>query len=403
MHLVSERGRIAARRRRSVRYDLRVAFDLNRWLAEFPVRESCLYLDHATLCPLPASVTRAMNERIDAQQRWGGAHADDWQQHALTCRHLGAELVGVAPEDISLIRSTSEALSLIAHGLEWQPDENVLVGEEEFAANVAPWLALKDRGVRVVRYPQPTGRTDVDRVAELMGPQTRVLAVSWVSFHTGWVAPLAQLGGLCREHGAHLVVDGIQGLGVLPMDLRTLGVDALAADGHKWLLGPEGVGLLATMPGLRAQLRPPLSGWCNVQLDPGDYFLDQLAYYADGRRLEPGTNNEIGLAGLAAALDLGHRIGYDVVQARIEMLVRNLLRILIAHGWEVFSPGPGHPVAGIVAARHPGVEPKEAVRRLVERHIICSARQGYVRFSPHFYSTRGELEAFDRILEKIGL
>lgn len=386
-----------------VSYHHRVAFDLNRWLPHFPVRESCLYLDHATLCPLPQPVAQAMRDRIEAQERWGGADSDRWLQNALTCRHLGAELVGVAPEDISLIRSTSEGLSLIAGGLAWQSAEEILVGEEEFAANVAPWLALEDRGVKVIRYRQPTGRTDVDCVAQLIGPRTRLLAVSWVSFHSGWVAPLAQLGGLCREHGAHLVVDGIQGLGVLPMDLKTLGVDALVADAHKWLLGPEGIGLMATRPALRTQIRPALSGWRNVHLEPGDYFLDQLAYSADGRRFEPGTTNEVGVAGLAAALDLGHQIGYDVIQTRIEMLVRNLLRILIAHGWEVFSPGPGHPVAGIVSARHPGVEPKEAVRRLVERHIICSARQGYVRFSPHFYTTRGELEAFDRILEKVGL
>ncbi len=378
-------------------------FDLARWLPEFPVREHHLYLDHAAVAPLPRRVAEAMHRRIDEQVREGWLGHDRWRQHAMTCRHLTAELVGMTPEDVALVRSTSEGLSLVAQGLTWREGDEVLVGEEEFAANVAPWLLLERRGVRVIRYPQPDGRVDPGEVAARMGPATRVVAVSWVAFHTGWVAPLAQLGGLCREHGAFLVVDAIQGLGVLPMDMRALGVDALAADGHKWLLGPEGIGVLVTSPVLRAQLQPPLAGWRNVRLEPGDLFLEELETLPGGRRFEPGTNNEIGIAGLAAALDLIHEIGRDAIQARIEGAVRQLQRILIAHGWELLSPGPGHPVAGIVAGRHPHVDARETVRRLRERHIVCSVRQGLVRFSPHCYTTRGELEALDRILEKLGL
>lgn len=377
--------------------------DLTRWLPEFPVRDRCLYLDHAAICPLPRPVAEAMRRRIEQQEQSGHMEYESWVQQAMTCRHLGAQLVGATPDDVSLVASTSEGLSLIAQGLDWQPGDEVVVGDEEFAANVAPWLALERRGVRVVRYPQPGGRTRVEDVAEAMGQGTRIVAVSWVAFHTGWVAPLAQLGALCREHGAFLVVDAIQGLGVLPMEMRSLGVDALVADGHKWLLGPEGAGLMVTRPALRSQLRPVVAGWRNVRREREDFFLEDLEFRVDGRRFEAGSPNGVGLAGLAAALDLLHQVGLDVIQARVEMLVRHLMRILIAHGWEVLSPGPGHPVAGIVAARHPAVDPKEAVRRLAERHIVCAMRQGYVRFSPHFYTTRGELEALDKILDKIGL
>ncbi len=387
----------------ALRYDLAMQLDLTRWLPEFPVRDHCLYLDHAAICPLPRPVAEAMRKRIAEQEQAGYLAYETWVQHAMTCRHLGAELTGAAPDDVSLVRSTSEGLSLIAQGLEWQPGDEVVVGEEEFAANVAPWLALERRGVKVIRFAQASGRTRVEDVAEVIGSATRIVAVSWVCFHTGWVAPLAQLGALCREHGAFLVVDAIQGLGVLPMDIRSLGVDALVADGHKWLLGPEGAGLLVTHPTLRPQLRPVLAGWRNIRRETGEYFLDDLEFHLDGRRFEPGSPNGVGLAGFAAALDLLQQVGLDVIQARVEMLVRHLMRILIAHGWEVFSPGPGHPVAGIVATRYPGVSPSESVRRLAERHIVCSARQGYVRFSPHFYTTRGELEAFSKILEKIGL
>jgi selenocysteine lyase/cysteine desulfurase len=187
------------------------------------------------------------------------------------------------------------------------------------------------------------------------------------------------------------------------MNMHTLAVDAVVADSHKWLLGPEGAGLMATTPPLRTRLQPVLAGWRNVKLARADYFLDKIELREDGRRFEPGARNDIGIAGLAAALDMVISIGRDQIQTRIEMLTRLLTRILLAHGWDVYSPGSGQPIAGIVAARHPNVTPTEVRRRLIERRVICSVRQGYVRFSPHFYVTKGELEALDKILEKVGL
>ncbi len=378
-------------------------FDLGHWLPEFPVREEHLYLDHAAVSPLPRPVAAAMRQRIEEKERSGHLSWDRWMGEVLTCRHLGARLVGCTEEDISLVPSTSQGLSFIAEGLGLGAGDEVLVGSEEFAANAAPWLNLQRLGVRVIRYPQPGGRVDPGEVARHMGSSTRVLAVSWVAFHTGWIAPLAQLAGLCRDRGILLVVDAIQGLGILPMDMRRLGVDAVVAAAHTWLLGPEGIALLATMPELRDRLRPVVTGWRNVEVAPMDHTLARLELLADGRRFEPGSFNGVGVSGLAAALDLLVSVGLDVVQARVEFLHRLLARVLIAHGWEVLSPGPGQPVAGIVAARHPSIPARDVVSRLAERHIVCTVRQGLVRLSPHFYVTRGEIEAFDRILAKAGL
>ena len=385
------------------RYHVRVTFDLGPWLAEFPIREHYLYLDHAAVCPLPGPVAEAMRQRITQQEHTGHEDYREWRNNHLTCRHLGSTLLGCQPDDISIVRSTSEGLSLIAEGFDWSEDDEVLVGEEEFAANVAPWLALTRRGVKIVRFPQPDGRIDPHVVEDHLTDRTKMLAVSWVAFHTGWIAPLAQIGRICRDAGCLLIVDAIQGLGVLPMDMSLLGADAVVADGHKWLLAPEGAGLLATAPSLRARLQPVLSGWRNVRLAPGDFFLDRLDYISDGRRFEPGAANDIGVAGLAAGLDIISSVGIEEIHARVEMLTRTITRILIAHGWDVLSPGAGHPIAGIVAARQPNVASREAARRLRERRVVCAVRQGYLRLSPHFYITRGELEALDRILEKTGL
>ena len=388
---------------RPLGYDATMSFEIGAWLQHFPVRERFLYLDHAALAPLPRPVANAMRHRIEEQELGGDEPFEAWRQHQMACRHLGAQLIGCAPEDISLIASTSQGLSLVAEGLGLGPGDEVLVGEEEFAANVAPWLNLERLGVRVVRYPQPDGRIQASSIEPLLGDSVRVLAVSWVAFHTGWIAPLEELAALCKAHGVFLVVDAIQGLGALQIDMRRLGLDAVIADGHKWLLGPEGQGLMALSPHLRDRIVPVLSGWRNVALERHDFFLHALSFLPDGRRFEPGSANGIGVAGLAAALDLLNQIGADIIAARIEMLSRLLTRILIAHGWELYSPGSGHPIAGIVAGRPQKVAPSSAVERLRERHVICSVRQGYVRFSPHFYVTKGEMAALDRILEKVGL
>ncbi len=380
-----------------------MTFDLGHWLAAFPVREHALYLDHAAVCPLPKPVADAMQQRISEQRDSGHENYREWNNHRLTCRHIGSQLIGCDPDDVSIVRSTSEGLSLIAEGLDWTVGDQVVVGAEEFAANASPWLGLERRGVEVRRFPQPDGRIDPDVVDRHLGDRTRVLAISWVAFHSGWIAPLAQLGRLCRDRDVLLIVDAIQGLGVLPMHMGALAIDAVVADGHKWLLGPEGAGLMATTSALREHLHPVISGWRNIVREPKSFFLERLEYRRDGRRFEPGASNDIGIAGMAAALDMVATVERDNIQTRIEMLSRLLTRILLAHDWDVFSPGSGHPIAGIVAARHPAVAPEEACRRLRDRRVIVSMRQGYVRFSPHFYTTRGELEALDRILEKIGL
>ncbi|OYW01258.1 MAG: hypothetical protein B7Z61_12650, partial [Acidobacteria bacterium 37-71-11] len=258
--------------------------DLARWLPEFPVRQHCLYLNHAAVAPLPLRVAEAMRVRIAEQET------------------------------------------------------AVLVGEEEFAANVAPYLALQRRGVAVRRFPTPAGRVTLETVLPLLKPPVKVLALSWVAFHTGWVAPAAELASAAHERGVLVVLDAIQGLGVLPDRFDDLGVDALVADGHKWLLGPEGLGLMVTRPTLRAALTPVLAGWLNVRRPDRQLFLQELEFHQDGRRFEPGATPTVLVAGLAAALDLLLDVGLDEVHARVTRHARMSTQLLLKSGWRVGSP-----------------------------------------------------------------
>ena len=378
-----------------------MTIDLGRWLSEFPVRDHCLYLNHAAVAPLPRRAAEAMRARI-VEQETGGARAwHRWRETQMSVRTLAAELTGAGPADVSIVRSTSEGLSLVAQGLTWRKGDAVLLGEQEFAANVAPWLTLARRGVAVRRFPNHNGRVRVEDVAPLLKPPVRLLALSWVAFHTGWVAPVVELAELARAQGILVVLDAIQGLGVLADRFPTLGVDAMVAGAHKWLLGPEGVGLLVTRPDLRARLYPTLAGWCNVRLRDRDLFLHELDLFDDGRRFEPGSLPDILLAGLAASIDLLLEAGPEEVQSRVVHHARTLTHVLLEAGWQVGSPGAAHPVAGIVAARHPHLPAEEVARRMRERQIEVAARQGWVRLSPHFYATTGELEALKVIVGKL--
>lgn len=375
--------------------------EIGRWLPEFPVREHCLYLNHAAVCPLPRRVAEAMRQRVAELETSGSRPWEQWRQTELKARSLAAQLTGARAEDVSLIRSTSEGLSLVAQGLEWRKGDVILLGEEEFAANVAPWLALARRGVKVVRFPTPNGRIRPEIVIPLLKAPVRLLALSWVSFHTGWVAPVAELAAAAHREGILVVVDAIQGLGALPADFAALGADAIVADGHKWLLGPEGLGLLVTRGELRTRLHPALAGWLNVRRKPGSLFLDELEFLPDGRRFEAGAMPTVLVAGLAAALDLLLDADPEEVHDRVVRHNRTLTQMLVQAGWQVASPGAGHEASGIVAARHPFLPAEEVRRRLESRSVIVGAREGLVRFAPHFYATAGELDALRVLLARL--
>lgn len=377
--------------------------DLGPLLREFPLREECLYLDHAAISPLPRSVSQAMLDAVKIRESGLHESGDFAEKAAMACRHLGAELIGCEGEDISLVPSTSAGLSIVAQGLKWHKGDEVLIGEEEFAANVSPWLNLESRGVKIRRYAQDSGRVEISILEKLITKKTRVIALSWVSFHSGWVAPLDNISKLCREYDVLLIVDAIQGLGALPMRMQAWQIDAVIADGHKWLMGPEGCALLASSGRLRKQMQPVLSGWKNIQLSPDSYFLKNLNFLARGRAFESGSISTPGLAGLAAAMDLLSNTGIEAVFTRIEMINRTVTRLLLAHGWELISPGSGHSCSGIIAGRPQRVSAEEAQIRLRERYVVTAVRQGLLRMSPHFYVTTGELEALDRILSKCGL
>jgi len=360
---------------------------------EFPVRRNLVYFNHAAVAPLPRRVADAMTAHMENVRDRGAADWRRWYAAIDETRGKAARFLGARDSEVAFLPSTSWALNFVAQAFPWQPGDNVVGDDMEFSPNVYSWMLLENRGVEHRLARNRGGRVTVDDIASKVDARTRVVAVSWVAFHNGWVYPVEELGAFCREKGILFVVDAIQGLGALPIDVSEVPVDVLAADSHKWLLGTEACTVFYVAEGARERVPPMAAGWWNVKSDHTylDYKLD---FFLSGRRYEPGTIPTAQILGLRAALDLLGDMGAEEIERRILGLVEGLREGLAARGWKIVSPEPLR--SGILAAVPADGDSRKMVKALEGRGVIVSAREGAVRFSPHASNDFAEVE---RILE----
>lgn len=360
---------------------------------EFPVTRDKVFFAHAAVCALPTRVAKAVADyaRLAALQgQFERLYAEEWRQ----ARALSAALLGAGPEEIAFASSTSAALSLVAGGLDLPPGSEVLIAEGGFPANVYPWMGLRRKGVELRLIPRRAdGSIRPEDVARGLGPRTRLVSLGSAHYLTGATIDLDAIGSLLHERGVLFCVDAIQSLGALPCPVRH--VDFLAADAHKWLLGPEGIAILYVRRERQKDLFPALLGWRSVR-EPYRFSSLELDFPDSAARYEPGTPNALGLVGLHAALSLLLDVGAAPIAARLERLRTLLLFGLEERGCEILGPGPGEPAMSIVTFRRPGRDMKALHSRLEKLGVLTSlrvdAKGPCIRLSPHFYNTEEEAE-----------
>jgi len=362
---------------------------------EFPVRRSLVYFNHAAVAALPRRVARAISAHNENARDRGAADWRRWYAAIEEARGKAARFIGAKAAEIAFLPNTSWGLNLVALAFPWKQGDNVVSDDMEFPSNAYPWLALEKRGVECRMAKNRDGRVTFDDIAAKVDARTRIVAISWVAFHNGWVFPIEEISKFCRERGILFVLDAIQGLGALPFDVEKAGVDILAADGHKWLLGAEGSAIFYVSDRVRDRVPPPFGGWWNIKHERGylDYALD---FYDSARRYEPGTLATANIAGLSASLDLLAEVGLETIRARILQVCETLKRGLTERGWIITSPGPLQ--SGILAAALPSTDSRALAKRLEGRGIITAPREGAVRFSPHFYNDEAEVS---RVLDAV--
>ncbi|MEY6431657.1 aminotransferase class V-fold PLP-dependent enzyme [Thioalkalicoccus limnaeus] len=364
---------------------------------EFPLEPGLLYLNHAGVAPWPRRAVAAVTAFAAENGRTGAEGYPRWLAAERRLRERLARLIGTTPAAVALAKNTSEALSIIAQGVPWQAGDNVVGIAQEFPSNRIVWESLADRGVTWRPLDLATATHPEDDLLALCDQRTRLVAVSSVQYARGLRLDLEELGARCRERGIWLCVDAIQSLGAVPFDVRRCGAQFVVADGHKWLLGPEGVALLYVDPALRDELVLTQFGWHMVAAR-GDYERRDWVPAADATRFECGSPNLLGIHGLEASLGLLEEVGIAEVAARIEERATRLIAQVDRLGFELLSPRAAERRAGIVTFRVPGVPSADLYRDLMAQRLICAHRGGGIRLSPHFHTP---LAMLDRAMDLI--
>jgi cysteine desulfurase/selenocysteine lyase len=367
--------------------------------AEFPVRRNLVYFNHAAVAPLPRRVAAAMTAHVEDVRDRGAAGWRSWYGMIEATREQVARFIGAGKTEIAFLPNTSWGLNLVAQAFPWKEGDNVVTDDMEFPSNAYPWMMLEKRGVDCRIAKNRGGRITAEDIAARVDQRTRIVAVSWVAFHNGWVYPLEEIARLCRERDILFVVDAIQGLGALPMDVGKANIDVLCADAHKWLYGAEGGAIFYVSESARDRVPPMAAGWWNNKAD-GSYLDYKLDLYPGARRYEPGTLPTDHIAAIAAALDLLTEIGPQVVHGRILELVASLRDGLASRGWTIATPEPLS--SGILAAVPPSGDARGIAKALEQRGVIVAPREGFVRFSPHAGNDLGEVERALQAIDAIG-
>jgi selenocysteine lyase/cysteine desulfurase len=365
---------------------------------EFPVAREKIFLGHAGVCPLPRRVADAI---ADCARQGTLGDQEAFMLHRLDeARKLASQLLNCQPDEIALVGPTSLALSFVAAGLKFRRGDNILIYHDDYPSNVYPWMALAARGVEVrllniknygaIRTIDVTGQVDEN---------TRLVALASCHFISGFRIEIDAIGKFLRERGILFCLDAIQTLGAFPTTVEH--VDFLAADAHKWLLGPCGAGIFYVRRDMQEKLNPPIYGWHNVR-NPNFVAQEKIEFRSGAVKYEAGTQNLVGLVGLIASMELALEIGVENIAAELLRKRAWLVPALQSKGFTVLNADAKIANAGgIVSFFQPGKDLSELHRKLSEAGIVASLRanrkgQNFIRLSPHFYNTDAELH---RVLE----
>lgn len=365
--------------------------DIQTLRAEMPIARQYSFMDHAAVAPISGRAAAAMRRFIDEAESHAYARGGLYPE-SKRVRQLAGKLLNCHPEEITFIKNTSEGLSFVANGLAWSKGDNIVTTGVEFPANIYPWMNLKSQGVQVKMVPEDGGRIPLERMVELIDDRTRVVTISAVQFASGYRSDLAALGTACQERGVLFCVDAIQALGCVPIDVRAMKIDFLSADGHKWLLGPEGAGLFYCRHELLGLLRPTSIGWLGVK-DAMNHCDYRLEFRDDARRFDGGSYNLAGIWGLGASIEWLLEIGIDKIWERVRMLTDRIAEGVRQKGYRVVSsrkPGEESGIVSFVSATHDHGRIVSHLRQ--EYRTVIAAREGRLRASPHFYNTEAEID-----------
>jgi selenocysteine lyase/cysteine desulfurase len=364
----------------------------------FPVTQNYVYLNHAAVAPVSRPVYERMQEYTLDLLGHGLVHFREWGEAVNRVRGLAAQFINARPEEIAFAPNTSAGLAFVANGLDWRAGDNIVTADCEFPANVLPWKRIRrEFGVELRTARERGGRLETEEILGLIDSRTRVVTLSFVEYASGFRNDLATIGRHCRQHGVLFVVDAIQGLGALKLDVEACSIDALSADAHKFLLGPDGVAIFYISRAAMERVRPSVVGWTSVA-KPFDFDAIDQPYAPGAKRFEPGALNTAGIMGLGAAIGLFLQVGVEQIERYLLELGDYLCGRLLEQGYQVISSRQAAEKSAVICCRHDRHSADALYRTLNDHRIVTTPRHGRLRISPHFYNTRAEV---DQLIETL--
>ena len=358
---------------------------------EFPQSADLIYLNHAAVAPWPARTRDAVKKFAEENVSQGARNYPVWVKKETELRQQIQEIINApSVDDIALLKNTSEALSVVAFGIDWQSGDNVVSTNEEFPSNRIPWQAQAENGVSFkeinIRVEDPE-----QALMDACDEHTRVLAISSVQYGSGIYLQLNKLGQYCDDNNILFCVDAIQSIGARAMDVQDIKADFVMADSHKWMLGPEGIALFYSTLEARNQLSLQQYGWHMVENT--DFAVRDWQMAGSARRFECGSPNMLGIHALSASLSLFTDCGMQQIEKNILDNTAYLFdKLKVIKGIRFQTPEAEERHAGIISFNIDDVDMSSLHRNLLKNNVICVYRGGGLRLSPHFYITKKQLE-----------
>ena len=375
--------------------------DWQQMRQQMPAASTVAYFDHAAVGPITGPAQEAIGQWATQAAEQGGLAWLQWDRRLEQVRERAAGLIGADSREVAFVANTTTGISLVAEGLSWEPGDNVVTLANEFPSNLYPWMNLHARGVETRRVPVDGAAVDLNRIMEACNERTRLISASWVSYLSGWRLNVAELVQAAHDRDILVFLDGIQGLGVFPLNVGQIPVDFMAADGHKWMLGPEGAGLLYIRHDCLDLLRPLGVGWHSVN-HAHDFSRIEMDWRDGAARYEGGSQNMVGVIGLGASLDMlasyGLGCNASLLASRVLEVAELASERLVSLGADIVSCQEGPHRSGIISFDLPGRDLTAARRRAAANGVILSCRGGLLRISPHAYVNEEDIE---RLIEAL--
>lgn len=359
---------------------------------EFCLSDGLIYLNHAAVAPWPQRTVAAVKAFADENGLFGSYHYPEWIKKQTLLREQFKQLLNApSANDIALVKNTSEAISFVAYGLDWKHGDNIVSSNQEFPSNRVAWQSLEKFGVEFRQAELKTGDPE-QALFDLIDSKTRLLTISSVQFADGLRLDLERIGQFCKQRDVLFCIDAIQSLGALDFDVQAYHADFVMADGHKWLLGPEGLGVFYCHAASRDRLSLTQYGW-HMMKDTHNYENKPWEIHPGSRRFECGSPNMLTIQALSASLSLLLELGMPAVEQQLVTHTQFMMeRINGSKNLSLLSNCNANRCSGIVLFNNPNKDTQQLYKQLFSQKIICAHRGGGIRFSPHFYNTLDEID-----------